>query len=167
MPSSTRASGWSAKGMAKEPGTGTGRQQLWRQATEASATTRVEHRKPEGPWQLAGRRFLRHRVGLASAIILLFIVGLVIIGPIFFISEDAAFRPRSDCDQLAAKSGALVWHRRGRPRYLCPDYLWRARLASRRYAGHAGLDHAGHPFWGRCRVLWRGRRQRSSCASPT
>jgi peptide/nickel transport system permease protein len=53
----------------------------------------IVYRKPQGPWQLAGRRFLRHRVGVISLITLLCIVGLVVLGPIFFISEDAAFRP--------------------------------------------------------------------------
>jgi peptide/nickel transport system permease protein len=53
----------------------------------------IVYRKPQGPWQLAGRRFLRHRVGVISLITLLCIVGLVVLGPIFFISEDDAFRP--------------------------------------------------------------------------
>jgi peptide/nickel transport system permease protein len=61
--------------------------------SESAVPTDVQVRPPEGPWQLAGRRFLRHRVGLASTVVLLFILGLVILGPIFFISEDAAFRP--------------------------------------------------------------------------
>jgi len=42
---------------------------------------------------LAGRRFLRHKIGVASAIVLLFIIGLIALGPAFFISEDDAFRP--------------------------------------------------------------------------
>jgi peptide/nickel transport system permease protein len=54
---------------------------------------RGSYRKPEGPWRVAGRRFLRHRLGVISSIVLLFIVGLVILGPIFFVSRDAAFRP--------------------------------------------------------------------------
>ena len=61
--------------------------------SDAAVPSGIEMRQPEGPWRLAGRRFLRHRIGLASTIVLLFIVALVIVGPIFFISEDAAFRP--------------------------------------------------------------------------
>jgi peptide/nickel transport system permease protein len=52
---------------------------------------RAKH--PPGLWQLAGRRFLRHRAGVAAAIVLLFIVILVMLGPLFLISRDAAFRP--------------------------------------------------------------------------
>lgn len=50
-------------------------------------------RKPEDLWQLAGRRFLRHKLGVASTILLLLIVSLVVLGPIFVFSEDDAFRP--------------------------------------------------------------------------
>lgn len=58
-----------------------------------SLANEVEYRKPAGPWQLAGRRFLRHKTGLVSAIILVFIIGLIALGPVFFISRDTAFRP--------------------------------------------------------------------------
>jgi len=63
------------------------------QNVKSPAANEIEYRKPAGPWQLAGRRFLRHRIGVASAIVLLFIVGLIALGPAFFISEDDAFRP--------------------------------------------------------------------------
>jgi peptide/nickel transport system permease protein len=53
----------------------------------------MRYRKPAGPWQLAGRRFLRHRVGVAAAVVLVFIVAVVALGPLFFIPEDSAFRP--------------------------------------------------------------------------
>jgi len=58
--------------------------------TRSSMTT---YRKPQGPWQLAGRRFLRHRIGMASAIVLVSIVALIVFGPMLFITEDDAFRP--------------------------------------------------------------------------
>jgi peptide/nickel transport system permease protein len=63
------------------------------QSVKSPLANEIEYRKPVGPWQLAGRRFLRHRIGVASAIVLLFIVGLIALGPAVFISEDDAFRP--------------------------------------------------------------------------
>lgn len=53
----------------------------------------AREKNPPGLWQLAGRRFLRHRAGVIAAIVLLFIIALVALGPLFFISRDAAFRP--------------------------------------------------------------------------
>lgn len=50
-------------------------------------------KNPPGLWQLAGRRFLRHKAGVISAVVLLFIISLVVLGPVFFVSRDAAFRP--------------------------------------------------------------------------
>ena len=56
----------------------------------------VGHRKPEGPWQVAGRRFLRHRVGVTASILLVIIVSVIVLGPFLFVSEDLAFRPQPD-----------------------------------------------------------------------
>jgi peptide/nickel transport system permease protein len=63
------------------------------QSAKGPLASEIQYRKPAGPWQLAGRRFLRHKIGVASAIVLLFIIGLIALGPAFFISEDDAFRP--------------------------------------------------------------------------
>ncbi|MBI1880289.1 MAG: ABC transporter permease, partial [Chloroflexi bacterium] len=52
----------------------------------------VEKNAP-GLWQLAGRRFLRHRAGVISTMVLLAIVAIVTLGPLFFVPRDAAFRP--------------------------------------------------------------------------
>ena len=51
-------------------------------------------RKPEGPWRIAGRRFLRHKMGVASTMVLILIVSVVTLGPVFFVSRDLAFRPQ-------------------------------------------------------------------------
>jgi peptide/nickel transport system permease protein len=64
-------------------------------AGRSSAQTMVK-RKPEGPWRVAGRRFLRHKMGVTASIILLFIVGVIVLGPVFFVSRDLAFRPQPD-----------------------------------------------------------------------
>lgn len=53
----------------------------------------VVEKSPPGLWQLAARRFLRHRAGVISALVLLAIIALVILGPAFFVPRDAAFRP--------------------------------------------------------------------------
>jgi peptide/nickel transport system permease protein len=63
-------------------------------AAAASWSEQWEQRDPEGPWQLAGRRFLRHKIGLTSAIVLSIIVGVIVLGPFLFITEDMAFRPQ-------------------------------------------------------------------------
>ncbi len=60
-----------------------------------SAQTMIR-RKPEGPWRVAGRRFLRHKMGVTATVILVFIVGVVVLGPVFFIPRDLAFRPQPD-----------------------------------------------------------------------
>jgi peptide/nickel transport system permease protein len=65
------------------------------------------YRKPQSLWQLAGRRFLRHRVGVGSTVLLVFIIALVALGPIFFISEDDAFRP--DPTVINAPPSAAHW----------------------------------------------------------
>jgi peptide/nickel transport system permease protein len=49
--------------------------------------------KPPGLWELAFRRFLRHRIGVVSTVVLLGIIGIVVLGPMTFITEDHAFRP--------------------------------------------------------------------------
>ncbi len=54
---------------------------------------RVVEKNPPGLWQLAGRRFLRHKAGVISGIVLLVIVAVIALGPLLFISYDAAFRP--------------------------------------------------------------------------
>jgi len=56
----------------------------------------VGYRKPEGPWRVAGRRFLRHRVGVTASILLVIIVSVIVLGPFLFVSEDLAFRPQPD-----------------------------------------------------------------------
>jgi peptide/nickel transport system permease protein len=53
----------------------------------------VIEKSPPGLWQLAARRFLRHRAGVISALVLLAIIALVTLGPAFFVPRDAAFRP--------------------------------------------------------------------------
>ncbi len=63
------------------------------QATTASEISEVNFRRSEGLWKQAARRFLRHRVGVISTIVLTLIVGIIIIGPMTFITEDMAFRP--------------------------------------------------------------------------
>ncbi len=60
---------------------------------DATLSSTLARRKSEGPWQMAFHRFLRHRAGVTATIILLFIVGVVIFGPVIFITEDDAFRP--------------------------------------------------------------------------
>ncbi len=50
-------------------------------------------RRTGGPWQIAMRRFLRHRAGVIAGIVLLAIVALVVIGPMGIIPYDAAYRP--------------------------------------------------------------------------
>ncbi|HXV99775.1 MAG TPA: ABC transporter permease, partial [Anaerolineae bacterium] len=64
-------------------------------------------KNPPGLWQLAGQRFLRHRAGVISTLVLLTIVALVTLGPLFFVPRDAAFRP----DPLAINQppGADHW----------------------------------------------------------
>ena len=42
---------------------------------------------------MAFRRFLRHRIGVVSTIVLLGIIGIIVFGPMTFITEDHAFRP--------------------------------------------------------------------------
>jgi peptide/nickel transport system permease protein len=49
--------------------------------------------KPPGLWELAFRRFLRHRIGVVSTVVLLGIIGIIVLGPMTFITEDHAFRP--------------------------------------------------------------------------
>jgi peptide/nickel transport system permease protein len=49
--------------------------------------------RSDGPWQVALRRFLRHRAGVIASIVLLLVVALVVLGPAFFIPRDVAFRP--------------------------------------------------------------------------
>lgn len=49
--------------------------------------------RAEGPWQVAFRRFLRHRAGVAAGIVLLAVVAMVVIGPMGLIPYDAAYRP--------------------------------------------------------------------------
>lgn len=53
----------------------------------------LEERKSEGPWQLAARRFLQHRLGVWASIVLMIVVAIVVTGPVWFISRDQAFRP--------------------------------------------------------------------------
>lgn len=50
-------------------------------------------RPSRGPWQIAGRRFLRHRAGVIAAVVLLLIILLVALGPVFLFDRDRAFRP--------------------------------------------------------------------------
>jgi len=57
------------------------------------APNRSQDETPPGLWKLAFRRFLRHRVGVFSAIVLLGIIGIIVFGPMTFITEDHAFRP--------------------------------------------------------------------------
>lgn len=56
------------------------------------APPRIE-KNPPGLWQLAGRRFLRHRAGVIATTALLVIIAAVTLGPLLFVPRDAAFRP--------------------------------------------------------------------------
>ncbi len=96
---------------------------------ESSLSTEIMYRKPQGPWQLAARRFVRHRIGVVSSLILLFIVGLVILGPAWFISEDAAFRP----DPMRINSPPSADH------WLGTDEVGRDILARIIYGGRVSL----------------------------
>jgi len=82
MPLLTRESGWTVEAMAMK---------------QVSASDRAQplvvERNPPGLWRLAGQRFLRHRAGVIAAISLLFVIGLVVLGPVFLVTRDAAFRP--------------------------------------------------------------------------
>jgi peptide/nickel transport system permease protein len=60
---------------------------------EATLSAGADFRRSEGLWSLAFRRFLRHRIGVTSAVILILIVALIVLGPMLFITEDDAFRP--------------------------------------------------------------------------
>ncbi len=53
----------------------------------------LDQRRSEGLWALAFRRFLRHRLGVAASIVLAVVILIVVLGPTFFVSRDAAFRP--------------------------------------------------------------------------
>jgi peptide/nickel transport system permease protein len=75
-------------------------------AVKTSLTGEMDFRRSEGLWQQAMRRFVRHRIGLTSFVLLLVIVGLVVLGPVLFISEDAAFRP----DPLAINQPPSLQH---------------------------------------------------------
>ena len=97
--------------------------------TELTLSGEVMYRKPQGPWQLAARRFLRHRIGVVSTLILLGIVGLVILGPVWFISEDAAFRP----DPMRINSPPSIHH------WLGTDEVGRDILARIIYGGRVSL----------------------------
>jgi peptide/nickel transport system permease protein len=61
-------------------------------ALDRPAPPRIE-KNPPGLWQLAGRRFLRHRAGVMATLALLAIVAAVTLGPLLFVPRDAAFRP--------------------------------------------------------------------------
>jgi peptide/nickel transport system permease protein len=50
-------------------------------------------RRSGGPWQIALRRFMRHRAGVIAGVILLAIITIVIVGPMGIIPYDAAYRP--------------------------------------------------------------------------
>jgi len=86
-------------------------------------------KNPPGLWQLAGRRFLRHRAGVIAAVILLFIISLVALGPVFFVSRDAAFRP----DPLAINQPPSLEH------WFGTDQVGRNILARIVYGGRISL----------------------------
>jgi peptide/nickel transport system permease protein len=86
-------------------------------------------KNPPGLWQLAGRRFLRHKAGVISTVALLFIINLVVLGPIFFVSRDAAFRP----DPLAINQPPSVEH------WFGTDQVGRDILARIIYGGRISL----------------------------
>jgi peptide/nickel transport system permease protein len=64
------------------------------QATTRAASPAVDFRRSEGLWKLAFRRFLKHRVGVVSTVVLILIVGVIVFGPMTFVTEDSAFRPQ-------------------------------------------------------------------------
>jgi len=86
-------------------------------------------KNPPGLWQLAGRRFLRHKAGVISAVVLLFIISLVVLGPVFFVSRDAAFRP----DPLAINQPPSLEH------WFGTDQVGRNILARIIYGGRISL----------------------------
>jgi peptide/nickel transport system permease protein len=55
--------------------------------------TAPESKKTEGPWQLALKRFMQHRLGVSASVVLLLVVSVVVLGPWVFVTEDMAFRP--------------------------------------------------------------------------
>ncbi|MGI6377013.1 MAG: ABC transporter permease [Anaerolineae bacterium] len=63
------------------------------ETTTALDRLTVPHRNPPSIWGLALRRFLRHRAGVIASTVFLLIVLIVAVGPLTFISYDAAFRP--------------------------------------------------------------------------
>jgi peptide/nickel transport system permease protein len=89
----------------------------------------MRNEKPPGPWQLAFRRFLRHRIGLISAFVLIMVVAVIVLGPILFIPEDNAFRP----DVLAINQPPSLEH------FFGTDELGRDILARIIYGGRVSL----------------------------
>lgn len=85
---------------------------------------------PPGLWQLAGRRFLRHKAGVISTVVLLFLIGVVALGPLFFVSYDAAFRP----DTLVINQPPNSAH------WLGTDQVGRDILARIIYGGQISLS---------------------------
>jgi peptide/nickel transport system permease protein len=98
-------------------------------AAQAPLSRQIDYRKSEGLWLAAMRRFVRHRVGLTSFVLLVAIVGLVILGPVFFISEDSAFRP----DPLAINQPPSLDH------WFGTDEVGRDILARIVYGGRISL----------------------------
>jgi len=53
----------------------------------------VAEENPPGLWRLAGQRFMRHKAGVIAAIVMLLVIGLVVLGPVFLVTRDEAYRP--------------------------------------------------------------------------
>lgn len=82
MPLLTREFGWMVRVMAVEQMPTLDREQPL-----------VAEKIPPGLWRLAFQRFLRHRAGVIAAVSLFLVIGLVVLGPVFLVTRDAAFRP--------------------------------------------------------------------------
>jgi peptide/nickel transport system permease protein len=67
-----------------------------------------QQRNPPSIWGLAFRRFLRHRAGVIGSIGFVLIILLVALGPLTFVSYDAAFRPNPLLVNSAPSGGHLL-----------------------------------------------------------